>query len=259
MSDETDDSKKSNERKKRDTEIRNVDSDHPYALTSPASPFVGKDGGLTLEFHAPPLRLPEEFVLDAGAQADSVPPKAPSTIPTPSHDAWTVDRIERGGRISTAPPTRAPFSSMPAEAVDAVTLVDRTQPSSPGHSMHDEMLERFALSDFTGAHRVAELLLGKDPTDDVAREYVELCRARIVQLHASRVGGADSVPVVVHDASARHWFSSDPRAADVFQRVDGVTSFEQIVRASPMPELDAWKALVELMDAGAIAVLPRAD
>lgn len=252
MSDEGD-STKGGERKKRDTVIENVASDHPYALTSPASPFVNKDGRLTLEFHAPPLRLPEEFLAPPSDPAnESVPPKAPSTIPSPSHDAWTVDRIERGGRISSAPPARAPFSSMPAEAVDAVTLVDRTEPSSPGHSMHDEMLERFALSDFTGAHRVAELLLGKNPTDEVAREYVELCRSRLIQLYASRVGGADRVPFVTEGESARHWFSSDPRAADVYERVDGVTSFADIVRGSPLPELDAWKALIELLEAGAI-------
>lgn len=259
MTEADDDTKKKLSRRPRDTDIRNVDPDHPYALTSPAQPLFEEER-VTLEFHAPPLRLPGEFREEADTERpppedavadvnDTLRPEEPRDG---AHDAWTVERVERGGRVSSLPPARQPFSSMPAEAIDAVSLVDRTHASAPEHDLGGEMVERFALGDFTGSLRIADLLLGHDPTSESALHYAELCRMRLLQLYSSRVGGAHRIPAPVAIDSTKRWLGSDRRAAALYKRVDGVTTCETIVNDSGLGELEAWKALVELYEAGAI-------
>ncbi|MBK8172934.1 MAG: hypothetical protein IPK60_21735 [Sandaracinaceae bacterium] len=235
---------KKDSRAPRDTDISNVNPDHPYALTTPAQPLVA-DGAIALGFHAPPLGLPMEF------RADTTPAPPPAMDET-AHDAWTTDRFERGGRPSTVPPPVELTSDFPDEATDAVSLIDRTRPASAEHDLTGEMVERFALGDFTGALRIAELLLGQDADSQTAQDYAVLCRKKLLELYEARVGGASRIPYPIALGNDRRWLGLDRRAASVYRRVDGVTSCKALVAQSTLAELEAWQALVELYEAGAI-------
>ena len=184
------------------------------------------------------------------------------------HDAWTVDRMARksvppvGGAGSSRPPP-APGSS-PAQpratpgralpAADALDLVDRSRPSSIEIDLPTEMVDRYALGDFTGSLRAAELLLGRNPDDDNARAYARASKQRLEQIYSSRVGPLDRVPIVVVPEGEIRWLGLDHRAGFLLSRIDGTSTFEEVIDMSGMPRLEALKTMVEMLEAGAIAI-----
>jgi hypothetical protein len=245
-------------------------------------------GRMTMDFSGPPLELPGDGML---APLDAPPleldtteleaSERPATLPEPApprleldldgleapvepraHDAWVVDRHRRSTpppkpwAPDVAPPVMRP-SSVPARmplpgSGDALGLVDRARPSVTDLDLASEMADRFALGDFTGALRAAELVLGADPPHVQARRYAEASQSRLEVLHVSRLGGLDKVPrLSVAEADIR-WLGLDHRAAFLLSRIDGSNSFEELLDLSAMPRLEALKTLVELLDSGVI-------
>jgi len=139
----------------------------------------------------------------------------------------------------------------------ALGLVDRARPSSqPGVDLASEMAERYALDDFTGALRIAELLLGSDPSNPEARRYAQSCRERLVQIYTSRLGAiTHRVEVIVPDREVR-WLGLDHRAGFLLSRIDGTHTVDEVIDMSGMQRLEALKTLVDLRDAGAIRIRP---
>ena len=206
----------------------------------------------------------------------------------PSHDAWTVDRIVRRStsppldresleriledRTYRSGPSGAPRSlpsplSTPAsepslgEALDLVERSDRATdpPSIPGitSDMVEEMEELYAVDDFTGALRIAELILGGDPEHEQARRCAELCRSKLEQLYINKIGSLDRVPVfALKDADLR-WLGLDHRAGFVLSRVDGKATVEELVDICGMPRMEVFKTLIELLNQGAIHLRGR--
>jgi len=183
------------------------------------------------------------------------------------HDAWTVDRMARksvppasGGMSSRPPPAPGsspayPRAAPPARegAADALDLVDRSRPSSVEIDLPTEMVDRYALGDFTGSLRAAELLLGRDPDDENARAYAEASKQRLEQIYSSRIGPLDRVPTVTVPEGEIRWLGLDHRAGFLLSRIDGTSTFEEVIDMSGMPRLEALKTMVELLDAGAIS------
>ena len=134
----------------------------------------------------------------------------------------------------------------------ALGLVERSRPSQPDLDLAAEMAERYALGDFTGALRAAELLLGRDEPHPEAERYAQSCRERLVKLYESRLGDTTQVPVVQVPPTEIRWLGLDHRAGFLLSRVDGVGTVEQLIDVSGMPRLEALKTLVELLDAGAV-------
>ncbi|MEZ4248850.1 MAG: hypothetical protein R3B99_11480, partial [Polyangiales bacterium] len=122
----------------------------------------------------------------------------------------------------------------------------------PGLDLASEMAERYALDDFTGALRIAELVLGRDAEHPDARRIAAESRRRLEALYTSRLGGVGRAPsVALPDADLR-WLGLDHRAGFLLSRVDGHNTIEDLVDISGMPRLEALKTLVELLDVGAI-------
>jgi hypothetical protein len=214
-----------------------------------------------LELPIVPLLLPGEEPLAASERAPSTPPElrlSPATAP----DAWATERSAR--RAPTPPPrqalrptrqlrfVRAASVPPPPGHGHALDLVDRSRPSLPHLDLENEMNERFALGDFTGALSVAELLLGRAPDDVSIQECAAACRERLEQIYTSRVGSLARAPTVsVRDTDIR-WLGLDHRAGFLLSRVDGKATLEEILDVSGMPRLEALRTLVELYEAGAI-------
>lgn len=141
-----------------------------------------------------------------------------------------------------------------SSSTDALELVDRTRPSEPELDLAAEMVERFALDDFTGALRVAQLLLGRRPDHAEAQRIAAESERRLEQLYTSQLGGLQRVPRVSVAETDIRWLGLDNRAAFLLSRVDGTHTIEELVEVGGMPRVDALKTLVELRALGAITL-----
>ena len=233
---------------------------------------------ITLDvFAGPPLELPRT------SRHDAIPPgaddasselslpdlrglprfgvKPPSQQLAKVEDAWSrardaPDAVPARPRTETPPPFSIPASEPPTEHNDAVALVSRRS-RPPGSSVLDlagEMLDRFALGDFSGALLAAEIVLGKDPRHAEAQRCAASCRDRLSDMHLSRLGGASKIPQIAVAGSEVRWLGLDHRAGFILSRVDGHSSIDELVDLSGMARHEALKILVELIDAGALSI-----
>jgi hypothetical protein len=182
------------------------------------------DSRITMDFTGPPLELPDELEADE--------PRRPSEAAPLTLDLDELDEDE-----------------------GALGLVQQTRKSHSALDLVAEMAERYALDDFTGALRISELVLGRDPDHPDARRIAGESRRRLEHLYTSRLGGLARVPsVALPDADLR-WLGLDHRAGFLLSRVDGQNSIDELVDISGMPKLEALKTLVELLDVGAIRLV----
>ncbi|MDQ3032131.1 MAG: hypothetical protein M3Y87_06925 [Myxococcota bacterium] len=221
---------------------------------------------VTLQFAGPPLALPlpDESVAaetsSAEASAERLELELQDTIPpprdVPAGDAW--------GRLRDGAPTRPRSVTPPTTArVDALELVSKRSrpPSTPALDLGGEMADRYALGDYSGALRVAELLLGRNPSDLAAQRCAESSRERLMQLYSARVAsicgtaagaiGAQVPRVAVPEHEVR-WLGLDHRQGFLMSRLDGSATIDDLVDLSGMSRLDVLRTLVELLEARAI-------
>lgn len=195
-----------------------------------------------------------------------VPKRTGNGVPPPAldrseeHDAWTFQRMRR----QSTPPPRLKHDGDPPPRSDvdpggpvpgggAYDLVERSHPS---HQLDllDEMEELYALDDLTGALRCAEMILGREPNDVQARHCADNCRRRLLHLYTSKIGDLAGVPRTVLSESELRWLGLDRRASFVLSRIDGVASVQGVIDGCGMPQLEAMKTLVDLLERGAIRV-----
>jgi len=216
----------------------------------------GRSRSITLTLSAPVLMLPGEEV------ADIARPASVRTPPTPSNlDAWSLDKLRRSSlppamaqrAVSTAfpPPPRTPMpeASDASEDGGALSLVGRSPVPPPyAADLLGEVSDRFALGDYTGALRVAELILGQDPAHDLAQHYARSSRDKLEAMYSSRLlGGATVIELALPEPELR-WLGLDPQVAALLARVDGRSDVESVIAASGVPRLEALRALVELLE-----------
>lgn len=202
----------------------------------------------------------DEIASNASATTDrgSMPPPLGHSE---GHDAWTLERMSRQ---STIPPVRnsevdrlrelsARTSSIQPDPGDggALDLVDRSRPSV-SLDLEGEMEELYALDDMTGALRVAELILGRDPDNAQAKRCASNARARLIRLYTSKLGSLEQQPVIALDEVELRWLGLDHRSGFLLSRVDGMSTLDDILEISGMPRLEALKGLSELLERGAI-------
>lgn len=220
----------------------------------------------------------EEVVLaDIAANQPRVRPS--SSFPPPlgqaeGHDAWTLGRMSRqstvpppqaaevdrlralSARIGARADARNDLDTSPPSEGGALDLVDRSRPSQQ-LDLVGEMEELYALDDLTGALRFAELILGREPDNVQARQCAQNCRARLIQLYASKIGDLGGVPVQALSENQMRWLGLDHRSGFLLSRVDGLSTIEEVLDVCGMPRLEALKTLVDLLERGAIRVQSR--
>jgi hypothetical protein len=140
-----------------------------------------------------------------------------------------------------APEPPPPAPPPPPPPVDDDSPEIETLPSE------QEMNDRVALGDYTGALDIAEKLLLLDPEDEEAQQCAESCRGVLRQMYTARIGALDRVPMVMVPRDQLRWLSIDHRAGFVLSLIDGVSSLEMILDVTGMPELDALRILSELV------------
>lgn len=222
---------------------------------------------ITLRVDGPALELPSDDARAAPPSEDdfelSLPPVAP---PPPQgdeepegddgHDGWSRSRpsvtLPPPSRPRSAPPpAELSRSSESTESLRLVSARSRPTPQSPP-DLAAEMNDRFALGDFTGALRAAELLLGQHPEDLEASHVAATSRERLVHFHLARLGGLGAVLDLKVAGAEVRWLGLDHRAGYLLSCVDGSTTIEELVDLSGMPKHEALRLLAELLEGGAV-------
>ncbi len=218
-----------------------------------------------------------------GPDARRTPPAAPRpTAPTLTDAAELEEARLRSIDEGDAPRRSTPRPASGGRASSALSLVNvrapsvpapttistkpTVSPAAPGPTLkpaeappEQDMTDRLALGDFTGALLVAERLLERDPEHRAARETADTCRTTLRKMYAARIGPLDQVvPTVAVAREQMRWLSIDHRAGFVLSLVDGVSTVEMILDVSGMPELDALRILAELVQQRIIALKWRA-
>lgn len=132
-------------------------------------------------------------------------------------------------------PPRAPAPAPEAPLVPLRKLL-------PAQEMH----ERFDLGDFAGALNTAETILEVDPDDRDATHIAEVCRAKLRAIYVGRLGSLEQVPVLAVSPAEFRWLNLDHRAGFLLSLIDGVSTLEDIVDVSAMPQLEALRTLYQL-------------
>jgi hypothetical protein len=139
---------------------------------------------------------------------------------------------------------------------EALDLVGREEPKSsaplsappqPASNPMGELREKYALGDFSGALAVAETILHAEPGHADAQRYAESCRDVLKQMYAARLGPLDQVPVVAVGGDQLRWLTLDHRAGFLLSHVDGVSTLEEILDVSGMPQLEAMRIIADLL------------
>lgn len=210
----------------------------------------------------------DAWTLDRRRRVSTVPPPHSETGEARRGPATPVpDGAHEPARPSSAPagPASAPAPERDQRDSEghALELVDRSQSGTPEFGERrqtvtqeldfaGEMVDRYALGDFSGALRAAELLLGREPEHEEAARYAHACRERLEQLYSARLGSLSEVPQVAVAESEKRWLGLDHRAASLLAEIDGERCIEGILQQSSMARIDTLKTLTELLDLGAI-------
>lgn len=172
--------------------------------------------------------------LGTKAQRNETTPKAPPVVLPGETDA---------------PPPSGKQTTPPPALVEDPAFLERAKKKSIRQDVpptEEEMNERVALGDYTGALAIAEKLLAEQPGNATITSVAENCRTVLRQMYITKIGPMDRVPMVMVPRDQLRWLSIDHRAGFVLSLVDGVSSLEMILDVSGMPELDALRILTEL-------------
>lgn len=114
--------------------------------------------------------------------------------------------------------------------------------------------ELFELNDFSGALQLFEKILVRNPDHADALRLANECRQTLITMLESKLGDLKAVPTVMLAYEDIIWLNIDHRAGFVLARIDGISSFEEIVDLSGMERLATYRILLQLLEAGAIAI-----
>jgi hypothetical protein len=233
---------------------------------------------------AEPAALPED-IFDRATAVPKSPPeeeapireKRTRTAPEVSVDRMLA-RVEAGKNISPANvlTRRRTQDALELDLGERSTPLDlagvhgRAGDSGPSYTATDagpppaeesrergtrnDMQDRYAVGDFTGALVVAESILDSDPDNEDAKRYAQSCREVLTQMYAARLGPMDQVPSVVVPADQITWLSLDHRAGFLLSLVDGTSNIEEILDVSGMTRLDALRIMYTLAQQNVIAL-----
>jgi hypothetical protein len=193
---------------------------------------------------------------DLAKTGTTIPPLQPLSE-TKEIDSGAPEQT--GVRERSAFPAAAAVLSFDQSSGDALALVgERVASVKPGASPSVTMREvrdRFDVGDFTGALVLAEGILGHDAENADALLYAEHCRDVLKQMYISRLGGMKKIPQVAMSPEDLRWLALDHRAGFLLSLVDGRCAVDEILDVSGMPDLDALRVLMQLLQQNVIKVL----
>jgi len=180
--------------------------------------------------------------------ADSEPPR------------WELVRKSKA-RISVAPedPRRSqpdvlePIVDVPPEERKPRRRTSRApRASSPPEDRRTLMRERLELGDYSGALAAAEEIVRSSAEDTELKRVIKECRRVLIGMYESRIGSFDRVPVVAVSPHELVWRNLDAATGFVLSRIDGMSTFEDVVDVSGLPRFETCRILNQLLQDGII-------
>jgi hypothetical protein len=239
----------------------------PEAAPESALPLQGVAArGVPLPFG------PAELLEESRARAEvEVREAAPTVDPLPAREpaqavavspvlSLDVDDDFDGGTPLELADRHTPADPLPPSSQPANRALDRDMMGSPSapevvpHDAGQDLRDRYAMGDYSGALIVAEGILEASPGDPEAERYAQGCRDVLVQMYSSRLGSLERVPRVAVPPDQIRWLSLDHRAGFLLSLVDGTARLEDILDMSGMPRLDALRILHTLFEQQVIAL-----
>jgi hypothetical protein len=117
------------------------------------------------------------------------------------------------------------------------------------------MAERFALGDFSGCLRVAQLLLGQDAEHTLAAHYARESHEKLEEHYVSRLTSHGHTPVLIVPESEIHWLGLDSRVGLLVSHIDGSCDVDDVVVRSGMARLEGLRCLLELVEAKVVRLV----
>jgi hypothetical protein len=247
-------------------------SSPPSPASAHSAKTVAPEPGFRITLEPDP-RLPARLPVPGPAR-DPMPEDArKQTVPEPPVER-NLERVAAGvvavERDRSSEPsleiTLEPESSSPLDLVETYRRSVASMPAvrAPGTEPqgeksqeggnHQDMQDRYAVGDFTGALVVAESLLDADPENEDAKRYAQSCREVLTQMYAARIGPMEQVATVAVPPDQITWLSLDHRAGFLLSLVDGVSSIDEILDISGMTRLDALRIMYTLVQQNVITL-----
>jgi hypothetical protein len=126
--------------------------------------------------------------------------------------------------------------------------------TTPGDPLLNEVRDRYAMGDYSGALVIAEDILINDPGNSQARRYADNCRQVLEQMYCAKLGPLTQRPEVVVTGDQLRWLSLDHRAGFLLSLVDGTSSVEELLDISGMPRFEALRTLCDLLEQNVITL-----
>ncbi len=108
--------------------------------------------------------------------------------------------------------------------------------------------------DYSSALVIAESLLDEDRGNKEAKACVQTCQAALQEVYLRRLGSLNQVPVLVLSLCELRDAALDHRSGFLLSLMDGVSTFEMILDVSGMPQLEALRVVLGLVQQGVITV-----
>lgn len=172
--------------------------------------------------------------------------RIPSNLPPTKEGDSAIRPHPSWDQLPTTPPPPEQQALVDATAGIDTPRVPDAAPAPPPIT-EQEMKDRVAVGDFSGALEIAEKLLDEDPNDQGARTCADDCRETLKKMYLGRIGSLARVAVVSVPRDQLRWLSIDHKAGFVLSLVDGVSTLEMVLDLTGMTELDALRILSELV------------
>jgi hypothetical protein len=182
---------------------------------------------------------------DSDRREVTEPPTPPSEPVTARRPSLTNDTVMARPAPRSLSPSSIERALLGAVDGPVVTQRDIQDPTA-------EMLECFALADYSAAIALADLVLAEAPASLVAIECRSNSLAALVGIYEGRLGPMSRVPFVVMAPSQIDCLAIDHRAGFLLSLVDGASTLEALLDVCGMPRLDALRILQELVQRGAV-------
>jgi hypothetical protein len=211
-------------------------------LDTPAQQVDANADGLQGMWAAPPT---------PAANADAAVMSPWDEGPTVSSQIVVVDsegpKTQRAAPSRGSPNTPAPGKNAPGPMGNEQDLKTRCA------TMMARVRELHELGDFSGSQELVEKVLELDRANVEARDYMEKNEETLLKMYLSKLGTLEGIPRMLMSPDQIIWLNLHHKAGFLLSRVDGMSTFEDIMSLSAMPRLETVRLLAQLMAAGVIA------
>jgi hypothetical protein len=177
-------------------------------------------------------------------------------IPTgrqrPLSEPLSTERVVRVGtsKIAVAAWEGTPDGNTGSIVDEPIRGVESVMPRKP--DLRGDMAKKYDVGDFSGALAVADEILSLEPDSLDALQYRKSCRERLLKMYEARIGDMSVVPRVRVSNHELMWRNLDAASGFVLSRVDGLSTYDNILDISGLPRFETCRILHQLINDGLI-------